>query len=396
MQLKRHYPELEGIRGILSLIVLFSHLLGTIAPHTENPLLWGWGSMEFFFCISGFLIGRNFFMRYQGRLSVHYFVNRALRIWPLYYFAWGFAAIATALVGGYFHEGTFHTLGELSGPGPFLPALFLQNTEIYFRQTFDSMFLFYHAWSVALEEHFYLVLAPLAFVVCRKRSLGFIFVLSLLLLAFTALVRHYYLGFSPITLLSRLDGFVLGLALAFVEARAGAGDRVAGRLFAPASFYLLLACAMLSLAPYLAECYGWSGAGYSIYAGYIRPIVNPHFAFALFGFAAIGLIAVQDQRGPLSAVLRCRPLQALGRISYSTYLLHVPIVYALSPALITTLGLPLAWQLVLAPAATIALAYLTYHTIEKPFLKLKIYQPSDPQRHRGLTRAPISSATPAD
>lgn len=377
MQLRRHFPEIEGIRGLLSLIVLFGHIFQTL-DSGRHPFLWAWGGMEVFFAVSGFLIGRNYFIRYGGNASPHYFVNRALRIWPLYYFGWAFAVAATTLIGFRLHHGTVEPLTFVADPGALLPAVFLQNTEVYLREEPQTPFLFIHSWSVALEEQFYLLLAPLCFVLWRKRSLPFVVIAALVCCGLSALSRHFYLGSSPLILISRLDGFVLGLLLAFIEAHARLGTPLALRIFTLRAFRLALALSLILIAPYVAEYYGWSGPYAVVYATLIRPLLNPFFVFALFGFALLGLIATRAPGGLLTALLGGPLMRFFGRISYSTYVLHVPIVFALAPALLLQLGWNLHWQFVVAPLATLALAYVTYHTIEMPFLKLKIYGPRAP------------------
>lgn len=365
------FPEIEGVRGILSLIVLFAHIFDSLTA--RHPLVWAWGCMEVFFCISGFVITRNFFVRYQGRISVGYFINRALRIWPLYYFALAFAAVTTLGIGWRLTNGAVTDLASPSGPGIYLPLLFLQHVEKYGSANFDalSLSLFDHSWSVALEEHFYFVLAPLLFVLFRARTAGFILAIGVILAGLTVLCRYF--GFSPLILIGRMEGFVLGIVLAFLDLRSHAGHGLAFTLHRPIFYRSTLIFSLVSLIPFLAETAGWSGELHAAYRTFLRPFLNPNFGFALFAFAVLGLIATNGSGGAIWRLLRTNTLQQLGRVSYSTYLLHVPIVYSVCPSLLRAFGLDLQWSVLVSPLIVIPFSFITYYGIERPFLRLKVY-----------------------
>lgn len=55
-------------------------------------------------------------------------------------------------------------------------------------------------------------------------------------------------------------------------------------------------------------------------------------------------------------------------ISYSTYLFHVPLVYALVPALVEAAGWAPYSTFIFAPVGTLCVAYVSYQVIERPFL----------------------------
>ena len=84
--LPKYLPELDGLRGIAVLCVVFYHcsprLVGTWVHYAS---LWGWVGVNLFFVLSGFLITS---ILIEARGKPHYFRNfyarRALRIWPVY------------------------------------------------------------------------------------------------------------------------------------------------------------------------------------------------------------------------------------------------------------------------------------------------------------------------
>jgi peptidoglycan/LPS O-acetylase OafA/YrhL len=75
------------------------------------------------------------------------------------------------------------------------------------------------------------------------------------------------------------------------------------------------------------------------------------------------------------AILNCVLLQYLGRISYSTYLFHVPVITLVQRSVWTTLHptsrLQLfAWTAVGAVTATVIVSVVGWHFVERPFLRL--------------------------
>jgi peptidoglycan/LPS O-acetylase OafA/YrhL len=84
--LPSYIPELQGLRGLAVLAVVFYHchprLEGTWVHYAS---LWGWAGVNLFFVLSGFLITS---ILLESRDKEKYFRNfygrRALRIWPVY------------------------------------------------------------------------------------------------------------------------------------------------------------------------------------------------------------------------------------------------------------------------------------------------------------------------
>src|SRR5579862_2698690 len=91
---KQRLPELDGIRGFAMLIVLSFHYIlregpapaGTITAYLQRLLTLGWTGLDFFFVLSGFLIGG---ILMDVKNSPNYFkafyARRFFRIIPLYY-----------------------------------------------------------------------------------------------------------------------------------------------------------------------------------------------------------------------------------------------------------------------------------------------------------------------
>src|SRR3984957_19013437 len=213
--------ELDGIRGVAVLAVVFYHY-AVIGPGAEfhTWLYWGraafrlgWSGVDLFFVLSGFLIGG---ILLESRSSPRYFqtfyARRASRILPLY-FLW--IVLYPLAVAAYSRWGI-----------PYLPRspqlylrwslywVFLQTLTFLFPIPYRTVAYYWlgPTWSLAIEEQFYLVVAPLVRILTTRRLL---YVLIGLLAAcpvlrvfanFDWLHSHWFI---PVTL-ARADSFAAG------------------------------------------------------------------------------------------------------------------------------------------------------------------------------------------
>ena len=96
---EKHIDSLDGLRGLAILLVFLYHYL---PRNLHNPLSWlasvGWTGVDLFFVLSGFLITG---ILYDTRKSANFFrvfyARRALRLFPLYFFAVGIVLFVAAL-----------------------------------------------------------------------------------------------------------------------------------------------------------------------------------------------------------------------------------------------------------------------------------------------------------
>ena len=81
---KQHYEVLDGLRGIAALIVVIFHFTEMIYPdYTKNPFGHSYLAVDFFFCLSGFVIGYAYDDR-AGKISIRdFFYKRLIRLHPL-------------------------------------------------------------------------------------------------------------------------------------------------------------------------------------------------------------------------------------------------------------------------------------------------------------------------
>jgi len=289
--LPAYIPELQGLRGIAVLAVLIYHchplLEGT---RIHYPSLWGWAGVNLFFTLSGFLITS---ILIEARDKPHYFRNfyarRALRIWPVYLLL----LIVCYSVPEWFLGDTLAHQANWKALAAY--ALFLQNLR--------------HAplpgtlgptWSLAIEEQYYLVWAPVVFF-CRGRLLRWLLPLILLaMLAVSPLVRFLHPQWLTGThTLIHLDGIALGSLLALMLYRFAWPRR--------AWFWVGITAAV---------------AGFMLTATIAGGTSLLDSAMAL-AFAGVVLAAVAGTGAGWLLAFRRGPLAYYGKISYGMYMTHI-------------------------------------------------------------------------
>ena len=344
MKLPKHIPQLDVLRGVAVLDVMFYHAVD-IAPRLHLRPFFGLGyiGVDLFFVLSGFLITG---ILVRTKDSAGYFTNfysrRALRIWPLYYALLLFTFVVLPIVLPQMKAAIF----EHSHPWEAFP-FFLQNLMLK-GQAFDTVRV---TWSLAIEEQFYLVW-PLIVFLAPRRMLKPLAVAALFLAVAMRWSVQYGL-IPPVNIytntLTRLDGLALG---AFLAAWIPEAKSQTVRLWG---------IVMLALALPVTAAVAWFKPGHwSFYA-----LVSACFASAL--------CIVIDMRALSNVPL----LQYTGKISYGLYLVHVPVFFLVSRSELWKLAFPRSTVtsevvvLVTSLALCYGLAAASWHFFESKFLKLK-------------------------
>ena len=272
-----------------------------------------------FFVLSGFLLFRPFVRAHlldQPSPSVgRYLVRRLVRIFPAYWLALG---VSIWLV----HP----NLGDWWGHVRFFGLL-----QIYWGDTVLGGLV--QAWSLCTELSFYLFLPIWAGALrrvggstdrkVRAHYLGCV-ALYVLGVAFRAELRagHHAIGYAWLP--ANTDLFALGMALAVASVASQARDRPPPALLRtlgdlPGAVWLAAIC-----------CYGGVVALHYPFGFDPPTVLQEGTRQALFGLVAAlvvapGVFGNQD-RGVVRAVLRWRPLWALGVVSYGIYLWHLTVM----------------------------------------------------------------------
>lgn len=385
-----HLLALDGVRGLAIFLVLLHHFPPLLEPTGLGAKVikrvcgLGWVGVDLFFVLSGFLITRILLASRSEKTGYfkRFYMRRTLRIFPLYYATILFVVWVVPLL--------FTLSGEsvalLGERGRWL-LIYAQNIVIAARGDWafsSAQINMNHFWSLAVEEHFYLVWPALVFFSSR-RALTRVSVAILVLapvLRF-ALVRSSVGNIAAFVLTPcRIDSMAIGglLALAETDERARAS--------------------LARLAPY---------AGIGALALFVpvalrsrsfepmEPLIAT-LGFSLLAIASASLLAhlVFSQESRLTAAFQSRPLMTLGKYSYGLYVLHFVLRAPIS-ALLEARGWPalmhsevLAWAayFVIATAASFGAALVTWTLIEKPALALKRYFEPRAQVSRALPEPP--------
>jgi peptidoglycan/LPS O-acetylase OafA/YrhL len=168
------FPNLDGLRFLSFLLVFFSHSFAADNAAIKQ-MTWykivkvrmfsdGDIGVSFFFVLSGFLITYLLIKEKEFTGSIHiksFYIRRALRIWPLYYFAVLFGFLVFPMLKTFFGQVPNETAN------PILCSLFLNNFDRIYNGAPDASVLAV-LWSVAIEEQFYLIWPLLLFATPEK------------------------------------------------------------------------------------------------------------------------------------------------------------------------------------------------------------------------------------
>ena len=336
-------PALDGVRGLAALAVVLTH------THVVQT---GWIGVDLFFVLSGFLItGILLDRKYSSTTSARafftaFYVRRSLRIWPV---AW------LGLIVVFVIEPRFGLLPATPFREQLFYWTFVSNWWIWPRS--EAAWNVSHYWSLAIEEQFYLIWAwviwsapkssikPIAF---SMLIMGLTCRLAISLIHLPLQVGHTYETFTFV----RLDGLAVGVLLA-VLAREGGGLQARQRL---------------------AWIFGAIGLGAFIL--FQRTTVALEFAYVIqytalcvFCGAAM-LLIIANPESLVARLLSTPPLRYLGKISYATYVFHLPIALYMFKN-----GAGTLWTTAVTVTATLILASLSWHFFESPLLGLHSRQP---------------------
>jgi len=132
-------------------------ILTVVLFHFNHTLPYGYLGVDLFFVISGLLVGGILTREFIKNKKIQYlkfFLQRAGKIWPSYFFFMFFGSVLAWL----FYENTIHQDQIIASDDYYRYLFFYQNyTGVPFHWSFD------HVWSICVEEHFYLIL-PLMFI----------------------------------------------------------------------------------------------------------------------------------------------------------------------------------------------------------------------------------------
>ena len=83
---KQHFEILDGLRGIAALAIVVFHFMEIVYPPAENFIAHGFLAVDFFFCLSGFVIAYAYHDRIEKMKITDFFKLRLIRLHPLVIF----------------------------------------------------------------------------------------------------------------------------------------------------------------------------------------------------------------------------------------------------------------------------------------------------------------------
>jgi len=370
---------LDGIRGLAIILVLLHNLREGLPIDFVGGHLFGivrstgWIGVQLFFVLSGFLITDGL-LKTQTSSNYYqsFFARRTLRIFPLYY-----ATLALLLV--------------------FLPLIGAQPAKISATAHNQIWYWLYlvnwaqplghgisglvHFWSLAVEEQFYLVWPFVIRRIWADRLVRVTLAIAALALVIRAAMR--LAGADPNMVyeftVCRMDALALGACIAALlridVARAWIAGRVS-RLYGVAA--AILAITFLGTRGYAVDELLTQTLGFSALA---------------VGFSIVILAAVLvEPDAPMQRLLSLRALRFMGKYSYGIYVIHLPLHAFLGATVVGLLGLAThpagaLYYLLVLSAMSIAGAVVSYHALERPFLRMKKRFAPDERAAAGATSA---------
>jgi len=328
--------DIEGLRGIAVLLVILFHYK---IPGFEA----GFVGVDIFFVISGYLIAAIILSELQeGAFSfAEFYKRRVLRILPPLYVV----VFVSLLFSFYFLDSDFvKSLAKTSASAVLLSSnvFFYQALGPYFAEESGANILL-HTWSLSLEEQFYIFFPLLIYAVHKyapKYRMHWIIGLALVSLGMSIAMTPAHPVFAFYLPFTRCWEFLAGM-LAAADYR---GNK--GRLYPEA----------------------WSAAGVLLLvSGLIRLNTESYFPYwnALFPVAGTALLLRYSHHTRIvSGILSFRPLLLIGKISYSLYLWHWPVL-VLSEYFIYDMFRGM--NLLIPLSLTVLLSVISWRYVEQPF-----------------------------
>jgi peptidoglycan/LPS O-acetylase OafA/YrhL len=363
-----YVPALDGLRGLAIIMVLFVHFIGDCQPESafEQILIKGsnygvWG-VDLFFVLSGYLITG---ILYDSKGSTHYYrnfyVRRILRIFPLYYGVLFLLFFVFPLLPSVYPTGLEESARHQAWVWPYGVNLFIA-LRGWWALPYIS-----HFWSLAIEEHFYLVW-PLVVAVASAPTLLRICagcaVFSLALRIVLSLAGLNEISLQVLTP-CRLDALCTGGFLA-IAMRSDAREGLI-RVVRPAS--LVLAASILLVSAFTAATHLLPGVFHSLRS----------FLIAVF-FGALLLVCSHAKAGdPIGRFFNHPAMRFFGKYSYGIYVFHGIIAFFFSDkqteyvvgSWVGSHLLAIFLQASIGVALSVLIAVVSYEWFEKRFLRLK-------------------------
>ena len=356
----KYLPSIDSLRALAVLAVIIYHV-------DVNYLPGGFLGVDLFFVLSGYLISSLIIKEYKKTGSVNlynFYIRRARRLLPAVYFMITVGLVVMVL----FNE----VLLRKSHLDAIFGYIYSSNWWYIFHKldyfdSFGAQSPFKHLWSLAIEEQFYMIFPLLFLLVNRKKKskdgtykLNKNFLYVVLGLILVSLIAHILL--FDINNISRIyfgtDTRAFSLLVGVVGAILYPMERLHAKV-TPQQNMLYSVVSLVSIATLITVMIYTSEYNTLLYRG----------GFLLV--AILGLIVIISsgkQHTLMSRLLSFKPVVFIGKISYSLYLWHFPVLVLTTP--VSEIGNPNIYFVILRVILTFVVAIVSYVFVETSIRKL--------------------------
>jgi peptidoglycan/LPS O-acetylase OafA/YrhL len=336
---------LDGLRGLMTILVVVSHYFAEV-PHGITALMVGWIAVDMFFVLSGFLVGRLILDKQENdNFFTVFYARRVFRTLPIYFVCLIVNVVLLSVFTGHW----------VDADGAFPIWSYFVFAQNFFMAATDGIGAHWLAptWTLAIEEHFYLLVPALFFIVPRNRIAAVLAALALGAVAArmgtVALLGDKAAIAASVLLPNRADVLVMGL-LAAVAIRS--------KLPWPRLDLSMRVAPILLLAAIAAMTQFGGRHAFIVFAPLLTAVACAAFLLSLVRGA------------PEAKRFTGKFLGFFNTTSYAVYLTHLPVLGVMHGLLLGTrpdIATPQQWAVTFAALpVTVLVAWVLTVLVERP------------------------------
>lgn len=369
--MNKRYEELDSLRGVAALFVVFSHMYQVIPPRKLSKIIFefsplrlfisGGEAVILFFILSGFVLALPYFNNNQSSYT-SFIIKRICRIYMPYLVAM-FIAIGCREI---YYEGRMKGLSGWVNSFWTAPLSFQAvKDHVLMLGTFLSN-LNPVIWSLVHEMRISIIFPLIMLLIVKldwKKSLSLSVLCTLVAMILFEIFQPKNTGVEYVASLNYTAMFIIGALIAKHRTFIASKYNLLNKKMKLLIFASGLVTYLLIHPSFAIKAFVYQGI-----SPFYRTVID---SWAITLGAAI-LIIFAINSALFSKILRTKFVCFLGKISYSLYLIHVVIILTMLQTLHST-GVPIRIILIGSLLVSFLFATLMYNFIEKPSIKLGKY-----------------------